>query len=382
MRVLQFGRFHHEARLGGIERHVTSLCEGLAAAGVQVVNLVAADHQAPSDEFVQGYRRIRAASFGIVASTAMSPALILAARRLHAEQPFDLFHLHFPDPLSHLASMCLPRTVPRVLTWHSDIVRQRKLLRLYGPWLNRELKQVAALVAATSQHFESSTQAPRDFPAHRKHVIPYGLDFEILAPNAVSSEREARLRSLAAGRPMVFALGRHVYYKGFEYLIRAMVDLPNAVLILGGDGPLRESLEVLAQTVGVADRTHFVGRVPDAELGAYYRACDVFCLPSVEPSEAFGLVQLEAMACGRPAVCCTLGNGVNVVNTHGVTGLAVPPRNPQALANALRSLLEDDRLRHQLGEQAHARAWGTYSQQAMVERHLALYHDVLATSQS
>jgi rhamnosyl/mannosyltransferase len=102
----------------------------------------------------------------------------------------------------------------------------------------------------------------------------------------------------------------------------------------------------------------------------------VFCLPSVETSEAFGLVQLEAMACARPVVSCELGNGVNVVNTAGVTGLAVPPRDPDALAAALGRLLGDPALRQRLGEQARQRAWGSYSRQAMIERHLALYRSL------
>ncbi|EGI77321.1 group 1 glycosyl transferase [Hylemonella gracilis ATCC 19624] len=305
----------------------------------------------------------------------MSPALVFKARQLHREKPFDAFHLHFQDPLSHLASLLLPRKVPRVITWHHDIVRQKAMLSAYRPWLQNELRRADALVAATQAHFDTSAQIPVDIPAERKHVIPYGLDFGNLALNHSTVLLVDALRVRADGRKLIFALGRHVSYKGFDVLIAAMRQV-DALLLLGGSGPLSDALKAQAHALDVADRVAFVGRIPEADLAAYFHACDVFCLPSVTQVEAFGLVQLEAMACGKPVICTLLNNGVNVVNVNGETGMAVPPQDAGALAIALNLLLQNDAVRQQMGRQAQARALGLYSLSAMTQRHLQLYQDL------
>lgn len=377
MRVLQFGRFWNEQH-GGIERHVSLLAHSLATQGVDVVNLVAASGSQGSDESRSGYRLIQTPSLGMAFGVAMSPALLLRALTLHTESAFDIIHLHFPDPLSHLTSMFLPRNVPRVITWHSDIIRQKRLLALYKPFLGRVAHQADALVAATQAHFDSSTQIPSDIPSSRRVVIPYGLDYASLKLDTRTTALRDSLRGRAQGRGMVFALGRHVYYKGFDVLLAALQHT-EAFLILGGDGPLRLQLERQAIAMGVRDRVLFSGRIPEKDLGAYFHACDVFCLPSVEPSEAFGLVQLEAMSCGKPVVCTQLNNGVNVVNVHGQTGFSVPPRDPMALGQCLAHLLKDDLLRRQLGQKAQSHS-EKYSVPTMTASHISLYQHLLSTS--
>jgi glycosyltransferase involved in cell wall biosynthesis len=377
MRVLQFGRFWGDNH-GGVERHAHLLSKGLASQGVDVVNLVASANLQSHDDQVDGYRLVQAPSFGMAFRTAISPALVWRALQLHREKPFDIFHLHFQDPLTHLASMLLPRDVRRVITWHHDIVRQKQLLKLYLPFLRRITRQADALVAATPAHFETSTQVPNDIPAERQHVIPYGLDYGPLMLNECTALLCSKLREQANGRGLIFALGRHVAYKGFNVLIDAMRHT-NALLMLGGNGPLTGELQKQAAQLGVQDRVLFCGRIPEENLAAYFNACDVFCLPSVTEMEAFGLVQLEAMSCGKPVVCTQLSNGVNVVNVHDQTGFAVPVRDPVALGHCLARLLQDDALRHKLGKQALAHT-SSYSMSAMTVSHIKLYQDLLSTS--
>ena len=148
--------------------------------------------------------------------------------------------------------------------------------------------------------------------------------------------------------------------------------------MLGGQGPLTEELRQVAQEAGVAARVHFVGRIAEADLPAYYHACDAFCLPSVEPAEGFGIVQIEAMASGRPVVCCELHNGVTWVNQDGITGLVVPPADPAALAGALSHLAREPGLRARLGEQGRRRAFSVFTVEAMARGTLAVYRAVLA----
>lgn len=371
LRVLHFGRFHDPRNFGGIVRHVQTLLAGLAP-HLDADNLVAADSLSGEHFTCDGYRVHRAPSFGVRAGIALAPTLPLWARRLERAHAYDIVHLHFPDPLSHWAVQRLPRRIKRVITWHSDIVRQRRLLTLYRPWLRRFLADADAVIVATPHHFTSSTQLDSVSAEHR-HVIPYGLDYRFL-DEPVIQILARDFRSSVPGGPLVFAMGRHVYYKGFDILIRALQSLPGVTLALGGHGPLTATLQDLATASGVADRVRFLGRLSETDLAAWYHACDVFCLPSTAVSEAFGLVQLEAMACGKPVVCSRLNNGVNYVNPEGVTGLAATPGDPGDLARTLKTLIDNTDLRHALGEQARLRARLEYSQNTMVTRTLDLYH--------
>lgn len=377
MRILQLGRFWNDQH-GGIERHVALLSRELAEHGADVVNLVASADRDASDVRYDGYRLVQSASFGVVAGTAISPALVWRALALHREQPFDVVHLHLPDPLSHLVSMLLPRKVKRVLTWHSDIVRQKNLLALYAPWLRALTRRADAIVAATQSHFDGSEQISTRLPREKMHVIPYGVDPAPFALTPATASRAQVLRGRGGGKFMVFAFGRHVYYKGFDVLLQAMRSM-DAFLVLGGDGPLRPSLQAQAQQIGIEHKVLFAGRIPEEDLAAHFHACDAFCMPSVERSEAFGLVQVEAMVCGKPVVNTWLGNGVNEVCVHEESGLTVAPRDPVALAAALVRLAADPELRASLGARGRERALSAYSLKGMTDRHLALYTSLLAT---
>jgi glycosyltransferase involved in cell wall biosynthesis len=378
MRVLQFGRFWGDNH-GGVERHVHLLSKGLAAQGVDVVNLVASQDLKAHDEWVDGFRLVQAPSFGMAFRTAIAPALIWKAMQLHREKPFDIFHLHFQDPLTHLVSLLLPRDVKRVITWHHDIVRQMHLLKLYLPFLQRITRQADAVVAATPAHFETSKQIPRDVSATRHCVIPYGLDHQSLVLNERTALIASKLRERACGRGLIFALGRHVAYKGFGNLIKAMRHT-SAFLMLGGSGPLTTELQKSAAQFKVQDRLLFCGRIPEEDLAAYFHACDIFCLPSTTEMEAFGLVQLEAMSCGKPVVCTELNNGVNFVNVHAETGLAVPVGDALAMGQAFDRLLSDAQLRERLGQQAYSKAHNQYSISSMTSSHTRLYQDLLSAS--
>ncbi len=376
MRVLHFGKYWRQD--GGIETHVKTLCRGLAELGVEVVDLVSSLDKTASDFVTDGFRVVESPTLGIHFSTSISPSMVAAAHRLHQEKPFDVVHLHFPDPMSHLASMVLPKSIPRVISWHSDIIKQKHLLKLYRPWQYRQIMQAAAIIVPTAAHFSSSTQIPSSYPSIKRHIIPYGLDYTQHAHSNEVADTGLEIRRRANGRFVIFAVGRHVGYKGFDVLLEALLHT-DAYLVLGGDGPLRGMLQTQALQLGVADRVWFSGRLSAADMAASYQACDVFCLPSVTPNEAFGLVQLEAMACGKPVICTQLNNGVNAVNPDGITGLTVPPKDALSLAKAINTLKIDLTLRINLGQQAQSHALRNYSMLVMSDLHIQLYQDLLNT---
>jgi len=374
MKVLQFGRFHN-SNFGGLERHVEQLQTELRRY-IHVDNIVSNDSYRNELEVVNGNRIFKIASMGLLAGTAVTPSMPGKVRALWKENGYDIMHLHFPDPLSHLSVVFLPRRIKIVITWHSDVIRQQGYLHLYKPFLDRIVRRADAIIAPTPRHFSESRQLSACENQRKLHVIPFGIDFNGLAMTPGREISVKKLKALYGEKKTIFSVGRHVYYKGYEYLLRAMKDV-DATLLLGGTGPLTVELKRLANSLGLGGKVVFLGRIPDEELPAYHHAADVYCMPSVERSEAFGIAQVEAMVCRKPVVCCELNNGVTYVNRHGVTGLVVPPRDIPALATALNELLSDEKKRDAMGEAAYARAREEFTLERMCRETLRVYRSVL-----
>ncbi len=372
LRVLCFGRFFDEIP-GGMQTHVDHLFRAMKGE-VDYVHLVPSRDSLGFEGQLHGFPLIRTPSWNVDGSLALSPALWARARQLHREKPFDLVHLHFPDPMSHIASWAIPANVPRVISWHADIIRQKLMLMAYRPFLRSVLNQARALIVATPAHISSSEELSKPHLLHKHHVIPYGFD---LSHHAGSQTKTTLLRSQHPGQ-IIFALGRHVHYKGFDVSIKAMAKLPqDTQLIIGGEGPLTAEWKALAEASPAAVRIHFVGKISDADLPAYFQACDIFCLPAVNQAEAFGIVQVEAFACAKPVVSTKLNNGVDFVNQDGITGYTVTPSSVDELAGALGKLLADPDLRQTLGQQALKRAQQEFSLDALRSKTLAVYNQAV-----
>jgi glycosyltransferase involved in cell wall biosynthesis len=356
--------------LGGIENHIKVLAEGQAARGHGVTVLVtnpAGGQTTVTPE--NGVRVVRAGRLATVASTPLSAAW---PRCLMRERP-DVAHLHFPYPFGDVTHALFGRARRTVITYHSDIVRQKSLLRLYAPFLRRSLARADRIIA-TSPHYVTTSPflAPH---VDKCTVVPYGIDIARFA--AADPAHIAQIRT-RYGESLILFVGQLRYYKGVEYLIRAMPQVEGCALIIGSETTTRlAELEQIARSLGVADRVLFLGE-KGSELPAFYHACDLFVLPSVERSEAFGIVQIEAMAAGKPVVCTELGTGTSYINQDGITGLVVPPRDVAALAAAINRLLVDADLRRRLGQAAQERAQREFSYQIMVERVMQVYQLVLS----
>jgi rhamnosyl/mannosyltransferase len=251
-------------------------------------------------------------------------------------------------------------------------VRQKSLLRFYAPFLRRVLLRADRILPTNQRYVETS---PYLRPLAAKcTVVPLGIDLRrFAAANTVQVEAIHR----QYGPPLLVFVGRLRYYKGLEYLIRAMPQVPARLLVIG-TGPMGKPWQALTAELGLTDKVIFLGDVDDADLPAYCHASRVFVLPSSQRSEAYGVSMLEGMACGLPAVSTELGTGTSYVNQDGQTGLVVPPCDPAALATAINRLLADDNLRQQMGQAARARAQGLFSRAAMVDHIQAVYEEVLA----
>ncbi|MGB4441630.1 MAG: glycosyltransferase [Coriobacteriia bacterium] len=372
MRVTMVNKYY-PPHLGGIEFHMRDLATELAARGVEVRAIVANEGSGAVTETIDGVEVTRLARSFAYASTPVVPGMARALRKESTRDGApDLFHLHFPYPWGEVAWLRAKVAQPTVLAYHSDIVRQKALLAAYAPILRRVLDRVDVVLASSPNMVEYSPFLSEI--AEKCRVIPYGVHVERYADTPELLARAAELRS-GHGRPIVLFVGRLVYYKGPEVLMRAMADVDADVVVIGR-GPLKPELERIAAEAAIVDRVTFLDPVDDAELAAWYHAADVFCLPSVARSEAYGLVQLEAHASGTPTVSTTLTTSVPFVNKDGVTGLTVPPGDVAALTEALRSLVADESLRTRLGAQARERAFADFSVERMVDQTLQVYAEL------
>jgi len=371
MRVTMVNKYY-PPHLGGIEYHMRDLATALVAGGEQVRAIVANGGRGDVSETVDGVEVTRLSRLFEYASTPVAPGMAgaLRAEAARADRP-DVMHLHFPYPWGEYSWLRARPGIPTVLTYHSDIVRQQSMLRLYRPMLERLLDRVDLIIASSPDMVEHSEfLRPR---AGKCRVVPFGIDVDRFATTPAVTARADEIRS-AHARPIVLFVGRLVYYKGAEVLVRAMADV-DADLVMLGAGPLEARLVALAIELGISDHFTIVAPQPLDELVAYYHAADVFCLPSVARSEAFGLVQLEAHASGTPVVSTRLTTGVPFVNQDGVTGLTVPPGDVRALATALGTLVGDAGLRERLGHQALERARAQFTIGRMVDDTLGVYAD-------
>jgi glycosyltransferase involved in cell wall biosynthesis len=363
LQVLHVGKFY-PPHMGGIETHLQTLCGELRKT-LDVRVTVANEGRTWSREVVDGVPVTRVPTAWTLASAPLCPGMIGQIRGSDA----DIVHIHLPNPMAVMAYLASGHRGHLVASYHSDTVRQKFLGAAFEPLLHAALRRSSAIIASSEEYLNSSPVLRRY--RDRCHVIPYGIPVEQSQhadPAAVAAIRRDY------GEPLVVSVGRLVYYKGFEYLIQAMAQVRGNLLIIG-EGPLRGKLQDLATNLGLSKKVHFAGNIA-GDLTAYYHAANVFALASIARSEAFGIVQIEAMAAGIPVVNTSLESGVPFVSLHGQTGLTVPAADPVALAKALNCLLDQPELRRSLGAAARERAQREFSVETMTARMLALYAEL------
>jgi rhamnosyl/mannosyltransferase len=295
-------------------------------------------------------------------------------RELHRiRDQYELIHLHMPDPMAALALWAVRPRARLVVHWHSDVVRQRLAMHAYRHLQDWVLARADAIVA-TSEAYADSSEALRPW-RNKVTVVPIGISDN---RDASCDKLAASIRASHPGKRLVFSLGRMTHYKGFDVLVDAATRLPDdCVVLIGGDGELLGNLQRAVAERGLGDRVRVLGHILDHELPSYYRACDVFCMPSTVRAEAYGVAIVEAMVMGKPVVATDItGSGVPWVNIHGRTGLNVPVRNAPALAEALTRILREEGLRMRLGAGSRLRYMQELRAELMTKRLAQLYASI------
>lgn len=372
IRVCHLGKYYPPAP-GGIESHVRMLALAQAGLGAEV-RVLCVNHE-PGPTSVERDGPVDVVRFARRASAAkidVCPGLVDRLRRVEA----DILHMHVPNPTMILSLIAARPSISLVVTYHSDVVRQKLRAALFRPIERLAYRNVRAILT-TSPDYARGSSFLRPY-ADRVEVLPHGIDLgPYLEPSPANREAGARIRSEHRG-PIWLGCGRQVYYKGFLNAIRALTRVQGTLLLIG-DGPDRAALEAEAAGLGLSERVVFLGNLPHyLDLIPYYLAADAFWFPSNARSEAFGLVQVEAMACSCPVINAAIpDSGVAWVSPHGETGLTVPVDDPVALADAANRLVTEPGLRDRLAASARARAVREFDHRVMAARSLAVYRRVI-----
>lgn len=333
MRILQLGKFYPIH--GGVEKVMYDLMTGLTTAYPEDVTCdmlcVAASPQ-PGIIKLNDHATLYCAKLDKkLFSTMLSSEIIYLVRKKCND--YDIIHIHHPDPMVALALKLSGYKGKIVLHWHSDILKQKLLLKFYRPLQNWLINRCDIIIGTSPKYLEESPHL-RNYNKE-KIAVPIGID-----PIIPDSDKVKRLRNKYPGKKIIFSLGRLVGYKGYRYLIDSAKYLPDDFIILiGGSGPLNEELEDQISVNSLDAKVKLLGRVSEHDLPSYYGACDVYVMSSIWKTEAFGIVQIEAMSCGKPIVATHIPeSGVDWVNKDGYSGINVEPENPKAIADAILSI--------------------------------------------
>ncbi|MDR1219132.1 MAG: glycosyltransferase [Treponema sp.] len=360
IKVLQINKFY-APWVGGVERVVQNIAEGLNDKSDMKV-LVCQSQGKAEETTVNNIQVIRSSSLGVLYSMPVSFDFIFKLWKLSRQ--YDILLFHTPFPLADLACLFSGYRGKIVVWWHSDIISQRRLLKVITPILKWFLRRADVVVAATQAHIDNSAFLG---PYKDKcRVIPFGLKFSDYEQVSMANYLMDRLFNKQNKKALF--VGRLVYYKGIDILIQAMRAVRGAELFIAGSGVLECELKARVEAEGLGEKIHFLGYLPFEELKAAYADCDVFVFPSNANVEAFGLAQMEAMFYGKPVVNTNLPTGVPLVSVDGKTGLTVPVNDADALSRAIQRLIDDGELRSRLGANARQRVYEEYSFDRMMDK--------------
>ena len=369
MKVLHLGKFYPV--IGGIEKVMHDIVEGLSCREDVCCDMLCASTDRSNHVVYLNHAKIMCTATCMkIFATMISPAMILQLRKICKD--YGIIHIHHPDPMAALALRLSGYRGKVVLHWHSDILKQKLMLKFYLPLQNWLIKRADVIVGTTPKYLDCSPFL-QDKSLH-KICIPIGID--AIKPD---QERVNQLKEKYKNRKIIFSLGRLVEYKGYEYLIRAASLLSeDHVVLIGGSGPLKSYLETLILALGLQDRVKLLGRISDEDLPTYYGACDIYVLSSIWKTEAFGIVQIEAMSCGKPVIATKIeGSGVDWVNENGVSGVNVNPMDSNAIANAVKYILSNKERYLRMSQGARQRYEALFKKEIMIEKCAQLYRSLL-----
>ncbi|MFW5782053.1 MAG: glycosyltransferase [Candidatus Muiribacteriaceae bacterium] len=372
MKVTQIGKYYPPYK-GGIESHLYSI-SGYLRQWVEKLHVVVFNDGLFSKvEKNENLTITRCGKLFELFSTPFSLRMPMEICRAKS----DIIHIHAPNPSAHLyynLSCGSRKDHKLVITHHSDIIKQKFVYKMYKKSLRDLYERADAIIAATENHVKYSDILP-EFQ-DKVRIIPYGIEIEDFRPDDEIKNRLEKVQEFLSHKKIILFIGRLVYYKGVTYLIDAFKKMrrDDAALVIIGKGPYFSTLKAQAMNM---DNIVFIPETDNTQLKVFLNAAHTFVLPSIEKSEAFGIVQLEAMACGKPVISTNLCSGVKAVNINEKTGYIIEPKDPEALAEKLTVLLDDEDKYNGMRKAAIAHVRENYSSEKSAEKIYELYKELL-----
>lgn len=375
LKVLHVYRTYFPDPPGGLQEAIRQICVSTQPHGVENTVFTLSPEPRPMAIERPEARVVRCRSWAAPASCDLGGWHSLR-EFAHWANWADIVHYHFPWPFADVMHLLVRPRAVSVMTYHSDIVRQRWLGLAYSPVMKGMLGRMAAIVATSPAYAETSPVLADASCRERVRVIPLGIEQGTLARDP--DEGVLRRLGLDGGSPYFLFIGVLRYYKGLHTLVEAATSV-GARVVIAGSGPKGEELHDQVRRLGAANVV-FAGQVTESEKETLLRHCRALVLPSHLRSEAFGMVLVEATMHGKPMVSCEIGTGTSFVNQDGETGFVVPPESPHALAEAMNALLSDEALARRFGEAARQRYERFFSGPALGKAYAQLYHGVLGNA--
>ncbi|ACS87036.1 glycosyltransferase family 4 protein [Musicola paradisiaca] len=371
MRILHFFKTYYPVAYGGVQQVIYQLAEGASRQGA-MVDVLSLSPDGSSKNGVIGHHQVHTSRQDLyLASTGFSLSVIRDFQELARQA--DIIHYHFPWPYMDLVHFIAKANKPAVVSYHSDIVKQKYLLKLYQPLMKRFLNSVDSVVASSPNYVATSPVLQSLIKP--VEIIPFGLDPDSYQP---STQPLLDKWKNQFGERFFLFVGFLRYYKGLSFLLEAMRDIDYPLVIVG-EGPCESELKSQAISLGLKN-THFLGALSDEDKCALLELCSGVVFPSHLRSEAYGMTLLEAAMYGKPMISCEIGTGTTYINQDQVTGIAVPPADPVALKNALMTLWLDVEKSRNMGRLAKQRFSENFTAAHMVDSYMSLYKRVIANN--
>lgn len=368
MRVLHFYKTSFPDSMGGVEQVINQIAIGTSKLGVQTEVLSLTSDRVPRTVDINGYQVHRAKMDLQIASTGFSASVF--SRFAQLAQKADVIHYHFPWPFMDVVHFATRVKKPTLVTYHSDIIRQKNLLKLYRPLKRKFLASVDRIVATSPNYLKTSNVL--DKYSDKVNVIPIGLDQATYPPP--SPEKLAYWREKLGVKFFLF-VGVIRYYKGLHILLEASRGLDYPIVIVGA-GPIENELKEQAARFGLTN-IHFLGFLSDDDKAALFTLCYAVVFPSHLRSEAFGISLLEGSMYGKPMISSEIGTGTTFINIADLTGLVVPPSDPTALHQAMQYLWENPKEASEMGKRAKERYWQQFTADQMARSYVDLYEELV-----
>lgn len=373
MKVLHIYRTYFPDPPGGLQEAIRQICLATKTFGIESKVFTLTPNPIPNVVSRPEAQVVRAKSWWAPASCDLGG---LEAVKQYKELASwaDVIHFHFPWPFADLLNLLVDCKKPKIMTYHSDIVRQKFLNAVYAPLMRHTMKSMDIVVATSPAYIETSPVLRFNVAPNRLRMIPLGItDHSNDASDSVFSD-DFLVKWGLTEEPFALFLGVLRYYKGLHSLLNAASNV-RCKIVIAGSGPQEQKLKAQAVELGL-DNVVFVGQVNDEEKVVLLRNCYALVLPSHFRSEAFGMVLVEASMYTKPMVCCEIGSGTSYVNEDLVTGFVVPPDSPKSLSDALNKLIDDEVLAKRMGQAARIRYEQNFSEEALGKSYSNLYREI------